>query len=146
MGKKQIFFKKLTPEAIIPSYKTTGAAGFDFHSTEDITIRKNEVSLVPTGLSVEIPEGYELQVRCRSGLAAKSGAFLVNGIGTIDSDYRGEVKVIMSTCLDQPLEIRKGDRIAQGVLTKAKQAEILEVGELSETARGDGGFGSTGAA
>lgn len=144
MSKKKIRFKKLNDDARIPEYKTGGAAGFDFYATEDATLKQGEVSLVATGLACEIPEGYELQVRCRSGLAAKAGVFLVNGIGTIDSDYRGEIKVIMSTCRAEPFEIKAGDRIAQGVLAKAKQAEIIEVESLTDTSRGEGGFGSTG--
>lgn len=139
-----IRFKKLESNAVIPNYQTAGAAGFDFHSIEDTKIEPGKVTLVRTGLSVEIPEGYELQVRARSGLAAKAGIFLVNGIGTIDSDYRGEIKVILSTCLNTPLEIKAGDRIAQGVLAKYERASISEVSELSSTARGAGGFGSTG--
>lgn len=141
-----IRFKKLNADAKLPEYKTKGAAGFDFYSVEDAQLVEGQVSLVATGLSVEIPEGYELQVRCRSGLAAKSGAFLVNGVGTIDSDYRGEIKVIMSTCLSSAVSIKKGDRIAQGILAPAPQATIVEVSDLTETSRGEGGFGSTGSA
>lgn len=137
-------FKKLNSEATLPKYQTSAASGFDLCSTEDIQLESGKVSLVSTGLSVEIPEGYELQIRARSGLAAKKGVFLVNGIGTIDADYRGELKVILSTCAEQAVDIKKGDRIAQGVLMKVEQAAIVEVSELSETQRGSGGFGSTG--
>ena len=140
----KIRFKKLVPEAQIPNYQSRGAAGFDFNSVADVTLKKGEVALVPTGLSVEVPHGYELQVRARSGLSAKKGVFLVNGIGTIDCDYRGEIKVILSTCSDEPVELKSGDRIAQGVIAEAKQFEIEEVAELSDTVRGAGGFGSTG--
>jgi len=140
----KIRFKKLVSEAKIPSYQSAGAAGFDFHCVEDVTLKKGEVVLAPTGLSVEVPTGFELQVRARSGLSAKKGVFLVNGLGTIDSDYRGEIKVILSTCCDEIVELKKGDRIAQGVIAKAAQFEIEEVIELSDTARGAGGFGSTG--
>ncbi len=139
-----IKFKKLNDRAIIPSYQTAGAAGFDFHSTEDVVLHNGRVMLVPTGLSCEIPEGYELQVRCRSGLAAKFGVFLVNGVGTIDSDYRGEIKIILSTCSNDAVHLKAGERVAQGVLAKVEQAKIEVAEELSESARGTGGFGSTG--
>ena len=140
----EIKFKKLNRAAQIPSYQTIGASGFDLHSVEDVTLHMGQVHLVSTGLSLEIPEGYELQVRARSGLAAKKGVFLVNGIGTIDSDYRGEIKIILSTCLRAPIELKAGERIAQGVVMKIEQASISESTELSETDRGAGGFGSTG--
>ena len=116
----------------------------DLYAVEAATLRQGQVSLVATGLSVEIPEGYELQIRARSGLAAKAGVFLVNGIGTIDSDYRGEIKVIMSTCQAEPVKIEAGDRIAQAVLCPFTRAECVEVAELSTSERGEGGFGSTG--
>lgn len=140
----RIQFLKLDPKAKIPSYQSTFAAGFDFHSIEDVTLKAGEVVLVRTGLAVEVPEGYELQVRARSGLSAKQGVFLVNGIGTIDADYRGEIKIIMSTCLQVPVTLKAGERIAQGVLARAEQAIIAESFELSQTERGVGGFGSTG--
>jgi len=142
--KPWIKFKKLHPAAVIPRYQTLGAAGFDFHSIEDAELVAGKVLLVATGLSCEIPEGYELQIRCRSGLAAKSGVFLVNGIGTVDCDYRGEIKVILSTCSLQPIFLKAGERIAQGVISLVSQADISEVSELSDTLRGAGGFGSTG--
>jgi len=141
---KQIHFKKLDAQAVIPQFQTKGAAGFDFHALEDAQLRPGEVTLVRTGLSVEVPEGFELQVRARSGLSAKAGVFLVNGVGTIDCDYRGEIKIIMSTCLNKPVEIKAGDRIAQGVIAAVFQPEIIEVSQLTETERGAGGFGSTG--
>lgn len=139
-----IKFRKLNAQAILPNYQSAGASGFDFHSVEDVTLRKGEIVLVSTGLAVEIPQGFELQVRARSGLAAKHGIFLVNGVGTIDADYRGEIKIIMSTCKDEPVRLKAGDRIAQGVLGAVIQAEISETTNLSETQRGTGGFGSTG--
>jgi len=142
--KPWIKFKKLHVSAVIPRYQSTGAAGFDFHSIEDAELVAGKVILVATGLSCEMPEGYELQIRCRSGLAAKSGVFLVNGIGTVDCDYRGEIKVILSTCSTQPILLKAGERIAQGVISPVSQAEILEVNELTDTQRGVGGFGSTG--
>lgn len=139
-----IKFKKLDPRAVIPQYQTAGASGFDFHSLKEVTLRVGEIELVPTGLSVEIPPGYELQIRARSGLAAKLGVFLVNGIGTVDSDYRGEIKIILSTCKLDPIVLSAGERIAQGVLVKVDRLAVVETHELSDTIRGDGGFGSTG--
>jgi len=141
---QSLAFKKLHADAKLPQYQTEGASGFDLHSVEEVCLQAGEVKLVPTGLSIEIPKGYELQIRARSGLAAKKGVFLVNGIGTIDSDYRGELKIILSTCLKEPITLAKGERIAQGVLMKIEQARIFEVQELTETNRGEGGFGSTG--
>jgi len=141
-----LMFKKLVSNAVMPVYQTQGASGFDLCSVEDVTLVQGKVSLVSTGLAVEIPQGYELQIRARSGLAAKQGVFLVNGIGTIDSDYRGELKIILSTCQRAPVELRAGDRIAQGVLMKVESAVIEEIQNLSETARASGGFGSTGLA
>lgn len=139
-----ILFQRLDPKAQIPKYQTEGSSGFDFHALENVVIKKGEVTLVRTGLSVEIPKGYELQVRARSGLAAKHGIFLVNGIGTIDSDYRGEIKIILSSCGDDAIALQAGDRIAQGVVCTAVKAQIVVADSLSETQRADGGFGSTG--
>ena len=140
----EILFQKLDPRAQIPRFQTPGASGFDFHSLKEVTLRAGEVVLVPTGLAVEIPEGYEIQVRARSGLSAKAGVFLVNGIGTIDSDYRGEIKIILSTLHLDPVVLPAGERIAQGVLMRVEKPLIQEVKELSTTVRGAGGFGSTG--
>ncbi len=137
-------FKKLDDRAILPAYQTAGAAGFDFHAIEDSVIQMSEVTLVRTGLAIEIPEGFELQIRARSGLSAKHGVFLVNGVGTIDSDYRGEIKIIMSTCLRKALTIKAGDRIAQGVFVPVERARIELSERLSDTERAEGGFGSTG--
>lgn len=139
-----IRFKKLDTQAILPNYQTEGAAGFDFHSLEKAVLRPGEVSLLRTGLAIEIPAGFELQIRARSGLAAKFGVFLVNGIGTIDADYRGEIKIIMSTCGKKQVVLEAGERIAQGVLTPVHKARFEISEELSETIRGEGGFGSTG--
>jgi dUTP pyrophosphatase len=142
--KNRILFKKLSETARIPTYQSTGAAGFDFYADHDATLEAGRVTIISTGLAVEIPDGYEIQVRARSGLSAKMGIFLVNGVGTIDSDYRGEVKIIMSTCMRGPLEIKAGDRIAQGVLNRVEQADLFEVQLLSASDRGEGGLGSTG--
>jgi len=147
-----IKFKKLNSDAIIPSYKTSGAAGMDICSLVDATIRPGHVEVISTGLSAEIPEGYELQVRSRSGLAMQR-MVVVNSPGTIDSDYRGEIKIIITYLRgpDYPFEtvgnafnLYKGDRIAQLVLAKVDKLPIEEVEELSETERGEGGLGSTG--
>ncbi len=139
-----IQFKKLDPQAIQPAYLSAGAAGFDLSSLESVTLKMGEVTLVRTGIALEIPNGYEVQIRARSGLAAKHGVFLVNGVGTIDSDYRGEIKIILSTCSSTPIVLKAGDRIAQGVVQKVERALLLEADSLSNTIRGDGGFGSTG--
>jgi dUTP pyrophosphatase len=130
----------------LPEYKTTGSAGFDLsacvHSEE--TLAPGEIKLIPTGLTFEIPEGYELQIRPRSGLAAKNGISIVNTPGTIDSDYRGEVKIILVNLSQTPFVINRGERIAQAVLNAAPQAQLIETEELSGTTRGTGGFGHTG--
>lgn len=132
--------------ATVPEYKTNGAAGCDICAFLDtpITLLSGKYAMIPTGLFFEIPEGYEIQVRPRSGLAAKNGVTVLNTPGTIDSDYRGEVKVILINLGDKPFVINNGDRIAQLVISPVTQAsfEITEV--LSETERGKGGFGSTG--
>ena len=140
----QVWFKKLNPNAVLPQYQSLGASGMDLCGVEKVVLKKGEIVLVSTGLQVEIPEGYELQLRARSGLAAKQGVFLVNGVGTIDSDYRGEIKVILSTCKEGEVVLQAGDRICQAVLTKVEKASCVWEEELSSTARASGGFGSTG--
>jgi dUTP pyrophosphatase len=136
--------KKLNPEAIIPAYQTKEAAGFDLHSIENVVLKPGERKLIGTGLAFEIEYGYEVQIRPRSGLAFKHGITVLNSPGTIDSDYRGEIKVLLINHSDEEFEIKKGDRIAQAVVASVIQAEIVEVEELSSTERGEGGFGSTG--
>ena len=136
--------KKLKNEAIIPSYQTKEAAGFDLHSIEDIVLNPGERKLIATGLAFEIEYGYEVQIRPRSGLAFKHGITVLNTPGTIDSDYRGEIKVLLINHSNEKFEIKKGDRIAQAVVAPVIQAKIVEVDELSDTARGESGFGSTG--
>jgi len=128
----------------LPGYATAGAAGMDVVSAEDVTIAPGVRHAVASGLAVAIPPGYEIQVRPRSGLALKHGITVPNTPGTIDSDYRGELKVILINHGSEPFEIRRGDRVAQLVLAPVTQASWLEVNELDETARGEGGFGSTG--
>lgn len=176
--------KRLSDDAVIPQYATEGSAGFDLIAIEDVIIEPGETKLVPTGLAFEIPQGYEIQIRPRSGVSLKTALRVVNSPATIDSDFRGEVKVIIENTSDNsdnfvdfteglingnylvavndnwdmkevgadffcvrpcvPYLIRKGDRIAQGVLQRVPIANFIEVDELDETERGAGGFGSTG--
>jgi dUTP pyrophosphatase len=128
----------------IPKYSTVGSAGMDVCSSEEIIIHPKSIALVKTNLSLEIPSGHEIQIRSRSGLAAKSGIFVLNAPGTIDSDYRGEIGVILYNISDKEFIIKPGDRIAQAVLSKYERAEIIIVESISKTERADGGFGSTG--
>ncbi|MDR2884045.1 MAG: dUTP diphosphatase [Deferribacteraceae bacterium] len=129
---------------IVPEYKTAGSAGMDICAYEDGVIEPHGRKLVPTGISMEIPDGYECQIRPRSGLALKHGIGLLNAPGTIDSDYRGEVGVILYNSSAEPFHYKKGDRIAQMVFASVVKAEITVVTALSDTVRGEGGFGSTG--
>ncbi|EAV42469.1 dUTPase [Stappia aggregata IAM 12614] len=130
----------------LPAYQSVLAAGLDLLAAVDgtITLAPGARALVPTGLAMALPAGYEAQVRPRSGLAAKHGVTVLNTPGTIDADYRGEVKVILINLGEVPFEISRGDRIAQMVIAPVLQADIVEVEVLSETERGAGGFGSTG--
>ena len=128
----------------LPAYTTDGAAGMDVLSAEDVTLAPGERHAVATGLAIAIPSGFEIQVRPRSGLALKHGITVPNTPGTIDSDYRGELKVILINHGSAAFEIRRGDRVAQLVLAPVTRATWLPVEELDETARGEGGFGSTG--
>ncbi len=140
----ELKLKKLSPLALIPQYQTSQSAGFDLHSIEDIVLLPGERKLISTGLSFEIPQGYEIQIRPRSGLAYKHGISVLNSPGTIDSDYRGEIKVLLINYSDEEFEIKLGDRIAQAIIQKVIQAQFIEVDSLNNTERGDGGFGSTG--
>ena len=128
----------------LPAYATAGAAGMDVLAAEDITLAPGARHAVATGLAMAIPPGFEVQVRPRSGLALKHGITVPNTPGTIDSDYRGELKVILINHGADPFEVRRGDRVAQLVLAPVTRASWLPVDELDETARGAGGFGSTG--
>lgn len=132
--------------AILPSYQTAGAAGADLcaYLPEPVVLAPGQRAMVPTGLSFAIPSGYEIQVRPRSGLAAKNGITVLNSPGTIDSDYRGEVKVILINLGTENFTISHGDRIAQMVVAPVVQAQFQVVESLSATERGQGGFGSTG--
>lgn len=137
---------KKTNDFNMPQYKTEGSSGMDLSAdiTEPIVLKPLERYLVPTGIYIEIPIGYEAQIRARSGLAIKNGISLVNGIGTIDSDYRGEIKVILINLGGEDFTINRGDRIAQMIFAKVEIADIEEVEIVDETARGAGGFGHTG--
>lgn len=128
----------------LPAYATSGAAGMDVVSAEDVMLPSMGRHAVATGLALAIPEGYEVQVRPRSGLALKHGITLPNTPGTIDSDYRGELKVILLNLGTEAFEIKRGDRIAQLILAPVQIGRMVEVNELDETVRGANGFGSTG--
>ena len=141
---RTVKIKKLDEKAIIPEYQTKGAAGFDLCSLIDYKLVIGEMKLIPTGLAVEIPEGTELQIRPRSGLAKNHRITLMNSPGTLDSDYRGPIGIMLINHGQQQFEIKAGDRIAQGVLGPVYQAVFNVVEELSETNRGAGGYGSTG--
>ncbi len=140
----RIEFKALHVNAYCPEIKTSGAAGADVRSVERVDLAPGEFKKIALGFSVAIPEGYEIQVRPRSGLAAKHGITVLNSPGTVDSDYRGEMSVILINHGSQTFSVSPGDRIAQLVVAEVSRAHYEEVGELSSTARGTGGFGSTG--
>ena len=129
---------------IVPAYETAGSAGMDTYLKEPVELLPGQRALIPTGIYLEIPEGYEVQIRARSGLAIKRGIGLVNGIGTIDSDYRGEVKIALINWGDEPFVINNGERVAQMVAARYEKVEFTVADELSETERGSGGFGHTG--
>lgn len=144
-AKSEVFVKimQVHEHAVCPRYQTKGASGADLHSVVDLIIPPGKTALVPTGISLGIPEGYEGQVRPRSGLAFKYGVTVLNSPGTIDSDYTGEVKVILINHGDQEFVIHRGDRIAQLVFCPVNNAIFID-SKLDETDRGAGGFGSTG--
>lgn len=137
---------KLHKDAILPEYQTSGAAGADFHACldEPVTLRPMERRMIPTGVAMEIPEGYEVQIRARSGMSIKHGITMINGVGTIDSDYRGEFGVLLINLGEEPFTIEPGMRIAQMVVARYEQVQWQEVGSINETERGRGGYGSTG--
>ena len=141
----QISIKRLDPGLPLPSYAHPGDAGADLHSAVEITLQPGERALVPTGIAMALPEGYVGLVHPRSGLAARHGISVVNAPGTIDAGYRGEVKVLLVN-LDphQPIELSRGDRVAQLVVQRVALASFVEVDALSGSARGEGGYGSTG--
>ena len=142
----KVLIKKLSTEVKIPSYKTSGASGMDLMAfiKSAITIKPKTSCLIPTGISVAFPQEYEVQIRPRSGLAAKNNISVLNTPGTIDSDYRGEIKVILFNHGNKEFIINNKDRIAQMILTPVVKMELEETETLPETIRGEGGFGSTG--
>ena len=142
----KVLIRKLSPEVQLPSYKTSGASGMDLMAliTSSMTIKPKTSCLIPTGLSMAFPEDYEVQIRPRSGLAAKNNISVLNTPGTIDSDYRGEIKVIIYNHGNEDFVVNNKDRIAQMVLTPVIKMELQEANELPKTIRGKGGFGSTG--
>ncbi|MGN0703726.1 MAG: dUTP diphosphatase [Lentihominibacter sp.] len=135
-----------TVSGILPEYETAGSAGMDIRAylTETVIVEPGKRALIPTGIYLEIPEGCEVQIRARSGLAVKYGIGLTNGIGTIDSDYRGEIKVSLINWGDEPFTVKNGDRIAQMVAARYERVDFEKASELSSTDRGEGGFGHTG--
>ncbi len=142
----KVLVKKLHPKVKLPSYKTQGSSGMDLMAfiENSIKINPNSSALIPTGISVAIPNDVEIQIRPRSGLAAKSNISVLNTPGTIDSDYRGEIKVILFNHGTKEFIINKNDRIAQMILMPVLKVNFEEVSDLPETVRGSGGFGSTG--
>lgn len=148
----QVNIIKFDQDAVVPTFGSEGAAGADLYALNDAIVEFGQITIVRTGIGIELPKGYEAQIRSRSGLAAKFGIFVVNGPGTIDSDYRGEISVILGTCADEfchqhtdRFTIAKGDRIAQMVIAPVVRPRFNQVAEFStDTARGAGGFGSTG--
>jgi dUTP pyrophosphatase len=143
-----IKWKKIDPDAIIPKYAHYNDSGCDIHSLDDFELESGSHAIVRTGLAVEIPDGYEIQIRPRSGLAIKEGVTTINAPGTIDAGYRGEIKIILykvnAKTFPFKTKINKGDRIAQGVVSKVYYFEFEEVDELNSSSRGKNGFGSTG--
>ena len=142
----KVLIKKLNPSVQLPSYKTNGASGMDLmaFTEKPINLEPNKSCLVPTGLSIAFPKEYEIQIRPRSGLAAKSNISVLNTPGTIDSDYRGELKIILFNHGNKNFIINNNDRVAQMVLAPIVKMELEETNELPESIRGKGGFGSTG--
>ena len=142
----KILIKKTSKEVITPKYKTDGSSGVDLSAflDKEVVIKPNRLDLIPTGLQVAIPEDFEIQIRPRSGLAAKESIGILNSPGTIDSDYRGELKIILFNHSNKDFIINNGDRIAQMVLVPILKIEFEEVDRLPNTVRGHGGFGSTG--
>ena len=142
----KVLIKKLDPAVKLPAYKTNGASGMDLMAfiKEPVSVKPKTSSLIPTGLSLAFSEDYEIQIRPRSGLAAKNNISVLNTPGTVDSDYRGEIKVIIYNHGSVNFVINNGDRIAQMILTPVIKMELEETNNLPETIRGEGGFGSTG--
>lgn len=147
MGNCKLLIKRLHSfDLPLPAYQTEGSSGIDLYAAidEPVVIKPLERVIIPTGVALELPEGFEAQVRPRSGLALKHGITILNSPGTIDEDYRGEIKVILINLGQEDFLINRGDRIAQLILSKIYRANIVEVEDLSKTKRNDGGFGHTG--
>ena len=144
----KLLIRHLDPESTgdipLPEYATTHSAGLDLRSSEDVNLQSGEYKLIPTGLAIEIPSGFEGQVRPRSGLALKLGIGCLNSPGTIDSDYRGELKVLLINHGKDQVNFKRGDRIAQLVISSYERVDVELADELAETERGSGGFGHTG--
>jgi len=142
----KILIKRLSKEVSLPKYKTSGSSGMDLAANinANININPGKTAIIPTGLALSIPKGFEVQIRPRSGLATKQKISVLNTPGTIDADYRGEIKVILINLGQESFKVEKGLRIAQMVVCPIVQAQLKEVDDLSETERGKGGFGSTG--
>lgn len=142
----KIKITKLNATAVLPSYQTAGAAGMDIHACLDgpIMLQPMERRMIPTGIAIAVPDGFEAQIRARSGLSIKHGITTVNGVGTVDADYRGEVGVLLVNLGQEPFQITHGMRIAQMVIAKYERAVWVQSDGLDQTARGSDGFGSTG--
>ena len=142
----KILIKRLSKEASLPKYETSGSSGMDLAANieTDVNINPGKTAIIPTGLALSIPKGFEVQIRPRSGLAAKQKVTVLNTPGTIDADYRGEIKIILINLGQETFKVEKGLRIAQMVVCPVVQAQLEEVDDLNETERGEGGFGSTG--
>ncbi len=142
----KVLIKRLSKQVSLPKYETSGSSGMDLGANIDgnLIIEPGKTVIIPTGLALSIPKGYEAQIRPRSGLAAKNKISVLNTPGTIDADYRGEIKVILINLGSEPFKIEKGLRIAQMVICPIVKAQLEEVDDLNKTERGDGGFGSTG--
>lgn len=141
MKKIKVRIKKLVSDARIPTYASSGASGADLYSVIDTNISPNKFSLIPTGIAIEMPPGFEAQIRPRSGIALNYGVTILNAPGTIDADYRGEIKVVLVNLSEEEFNIKKGMRIAQMVFTQIEQANFEVVGEIEKTERNNGGFG-----
>ena len=148
MNRVEIKVKRLSgyEDILLPAYESNGSSGMDIRAavTHEVLLKPGEIRLVPTGLAVSVPRGYEGQIRPRSGLALKYGIGMINSPGTIDSDYRGEIGIIVMNWGQRPFTIRRGDRIAQMVITRVYRAQLIEVNDLDSTRRGEGGFGHSG--
>jgi len=142
----EFLIKRLASDVPILTRQTSGSSGFDLHANADTTVTRGGRVLIPTGIAIAIPFGYEVQIRPRSGLALKHGVTVLNTPGTIDADFRGEIKVLLINHGETDFSVQRGDRIAQMIVAKVEMVELIDIGEeeLPSTSRGDGGFGSTG--